>query len=83
MKTKNYLFSGVLIGLALITIPLTLIGSTTYNDENNDVGRYQISTSYSSGEYIDYALEVILDTKTGKVISRERRKVKAYTYIKN
>ena len=83
MKTKNYLLSGLLIGIGLITLPLIFIGSTTYDGEDDEIGRYQISTSYSSGEYIDYALEVILDTKTGKVISRERRKVKAYTYIKN
>ena len=82
MKSKKDLQRGVLIGICLIIIPLIFIGATTYAVENNEVGRYQISTTYSGGEYIDYGIEVIIDTKTGEVVSREKRRIKLYTTIK-
>ena len=75
MKTKNNLLTGVVIGIGLIALPLILMGTTHYVAQNNDVGRYQISTT--TFEKTSYIYETTIDTKTGKVI-RERRSKEYY-----
>jgi hypothetical protein len=71
MKSKkNYLTTGIIIGIGLIVVPLILMGTTNINTEN-EVGTYQISTTYRDAG--NWVFETTIDTRTGEVISRERR----------
>ena len=85
---KNNIFSGIFIGMAIIVIPLIITGTNFKSIPNTDVqgevGRYQVSTSalmYTpvmvdalNGENESYwVFETTIDTKTGKIISRERK----------
>ena len=73
MKTKNNLLNGVIIGIFLIIIPLILMGTIDTNT-SEEIGRYQISTSYGDIEDSkSYIYETIIDTKTGKIISRDHK----------
>ena len=68
MKLKNNLTNGILIGISVIVLPLVLM-STTYTNTEKEVGRYQTSTC-SDGNKI---FELIIDTKTGDVVSRTKK----------
>tara|TARA_B110000908_G_C9986288_1_gene327753 strand:- start:304 stop:540 length:237 start_codon:yes stop_codon:yes gene_type:complete len=78
MKTKNDLLTGILIGIGIIVVPIILMGTTNSTTENDEVGRYQISTNLSDSKMKDYILETIIDTRTGDVISRKRVFVSEY-----
>jgi hypothetical protein len=84
MKTKNNLLKGIIIGIGMIVVPLILMGSTTnYTTEKDDVGRYQISMSFGQDGLMNwFVFETIIDTKTGGVISREKRNIKEYTRVR-
>jgi len=71
MKTKNNLLTGIIIGIGLIVVPLILMG-TTYTNTDDEVGRYQISTTTLSHPDSEKVFETIIDTKTGKVTSRKK-----------
>ena len=71
MKTKNNLLTGIIIGIGLIVVPIILMG-TTYTNTENEVGRYQISTTTFSHPDSEKVFETIIDTKTGKVTSRKK-----------
>lgn len=78
MKTKDNLLKGIIIGIGVIIVPLILMGTTNTNTEN-EVGRYQISTSvYLSGLMNTKILETTIDTKTGDVISRKKVNMNKY-----
>ena len=62
----------LLIGLLLVSF---LISAET----ENEVGRYQLETlSYTSKKGTVYIVETVLDTKTGKVIIRRKKKASSY-----
>lgn len=68
MKTKNNVTTGIIIGIAMIIVPLILMGTTNINT-SDEIGRYQISTTtHTSGP----VYETIIDTKTGSVKSRKK-----------
>lgn len=75
MKTKNNLLNGILIGMGLIIVPLILMGATSSSID--EVGRYQISTtSHAAIDDMDiYIFETVVDTKTGRVNSREKKNI--------
>ena len=78
MKTKNNLLNGVIIGISLIIVPLILMGTSDRNT-SEEIGRYQISTSYGDMEDSNsYIYETIIDTRNGKVISRNRELARYY-----
>ena len=78
MKTKNNLLNGVIIGISLIITPLILMGTIDTNT-SEEIGRYQISTSYGDMEDSNsYIYETIIDTRNGKVISRNRELARYY-----
>lgn len=78
MKTKNNLLKGVIIGISLIITPLILMGTIDTNT-SEEIGRYQISTSYGDMEDSNsYIYETIIDTRNGKVISRNRELARYY-----
>ncbi len=81
MKTKDNLLKGIIIGIGVVIVPLILMG-TTLNNTNYDPVNYQISTTGVGGQNSMYVYETIIDTRDGKVISRERRSYKKYTQIK-
>jgi len=69
MKSKkNNLTTGIIIGIGLIVVPLILM-STKYSN-TDEVARYQISTTIHPTLFINF--EVIIDTKTGEVVSRKK-----------
>lgn len=71
MKTKNKLTTGILIGIGVIVLPLILMG-TTNSSIDNEVGRYQISTCSKDNDGSSYGVYItILDTKTGKILTKE------------
>ena len=78
MKTKNNLLKGVIIGISLIIVPLILMGTIDTNT-SEEIGRYQIYTSYGDMEDSkSYIYETIIDTRNGKVISRNRESARYY-----
>ena len=81
MKTKENLLKGIIIGIGVVIVPLILMG-TTLSNTNYDPVNYQISTTGVGGHNSMYVYETIIDTRDGKVISRERRSYKKYTQIK-
>ena len=64
---KKYLMNSLAIigGISLIILMCSAI---KLND--NAIGKYQISTTYRDNG--NYVFETIIDTETGKVISREK-----------
>ena len=69
-KNKN-LFTGIIIGMCVVILPLILMGSTTLN-YGDGIGRYQISNTGIGKSESEKIYEVIIDTKTGRVISRKK-----------
>ena len=63
MKSKY--ISGLIAGASLMLALVVLSGA-----KDNEVGRYAISTANVSNHWV---AETIIDTKTGKVISRTKR----------
>ena len=80
MKNKKNLLKGIIIGVGVVIVPLILMGATS--NTNNSTGHYQISTTGVGGEHSMYVYETIIDTRDGKVVSRERRSFTKYTQIK-
>tara|TARA_Y100000588_G_C13330533_1_gene533726 strand:+ start:198 stop:443 length:246 start_codon:yes stop_codon:yes gene_type:complete len=68
---KNNLIVGIFIGIGMIVIPLILMG-TTYSNISNESGSYQVSTTGLGSKNNVFIYETIIDSKTGKIISRER-----------
>ncbi len=61
-----------LMGLILISF---LISSET----EKEIGRYQLETlTYTSKKGTVYIVETILDTKTGKIVKRQKKKASSY-----
>ena len=49
------------------------------NDVEKEVGRYQLAVSiYESKKGTTYIVETVLDTKTGKVVLRRKKKASRY-----
>ena len=47
--------------------------------EEKEVGRYQLAVSiYESKKGVTYIVETVLDTKTGKVVKRRKKKASRY-----
>jgi hypothetical protein len=62
-----------LIGLMLVSF---LISSDV---EKEEAGRYQLAVSiYESKKGITYIVETVLDTKTGKIVTRRKKKASRY-----
>ena len=74
MKIKNNVTTGIIIGIGIIIVPLILMGTTNINAAD-EIGRYQISTT-THGDGSVY--ETIIDTKTGRVKSREAKPLHWY-----
>ncbi len=73
MKKNKNLFTGIIIGMCVVIVPLILMGSTTSNDDEN--GRYQVSTTYGKeltfNKELKYIYETIIDTRTGKLTRKK------------
>ena len=62
----------LLMGLLLISFLIS-------NDVEKEVGRYQLAVSiYENKKGITYIVETVLDTKTGKVVTRRKKKASSY-----
>ena len=61
-------------------VSLFLISFLISSDvEVKEVGRYQLAVSiYESKKGITYIVETVLDTKTGKVVTRRKKKASRY-----
>ena len=61
-------------------IVLLLVSFLIPNDvEKEEVGRYQLAVSvYESKKGITYIVETVLDTKTGMVVKRRKKKASSY-----
>ncbi len=47
--------------------------------EDKEVGRYQLAVSiYQSKKGTTYIVETVLDTKTGKIVKRKKKKASMY-----
>ena len=58
---------------------LLLVSFLISSESEKEVGRYQLSTTtYESKKGITYIVETVLDTKTGKVVGRKRKKASRY-----
>ena len=66
-------FKGILVGISIVVGSLFLMG---YTSSESGIGRYQVSTVKSNID--SWILETIIDTKTGKIISREEISVDNY-----
>tara|TARA_B100000073_G_scaffold273882_1_gene233716 strand:- start:140 stop:379 length:240 start_codon:yes stop_codon:yes gene_type:complete len=63
---KNILLSVILI-------------SFLFSLESDEIGRYQLdTTTYMSKKGVVYIVETVLDTKTGKVVVRRKKKASSY-----
>ena len=61
-----------LIGLLLVSFLISA-------DTEKEVGRYQLETlMYTSKKGTVYIVETVLDTKTGKVVTRRKKKASSY-----
>ena len=69
---KSYT-KGILVGISIVLGALLLMGLTESSEE---VGRYQVSITNRGDSWGIF--ETIIDTKTGKIISRERIPVGNY-----
>ena len=46
---------------------------------SNEIGRYQLeTTTYTSKKGSVYIVETVLDTKTGKIVKRKKKKASSY-----
>ena len=63
-----------------LLISLVMISFLISSDvEEKEVGRYQLAVSiYESKKGITYIVETVLDTKTGKVVTRRKKKASSY-----
>ena len=59
------LITGALLGISA----MMFIGASI---SDNEVGRYQISSTGGVEDWSDYIHEIIIDTKTGRVKERKR-----------
>ena len=68
--------------LLLICICISMLFSNNIKPKKlpaDDIGRYQLETVvYESKKGIVYVVETILDTKTGKVVVRRKKKASRY-----
>jgi len=71
MKKNKNLFTGIIIGVCVVIVPLILMGSKTVN-YGDGIGRYQISTTSVGDQEDTYVYEIIIDTKNGSVHSRKK-----------
>tara|TARA_B100000287_G_scaffold23011_1_gene22540 strand:+ start:328 stop:573 length:246 start_codon:yes stop_codon:yes gene_type:complete len=63
----------LLIGLMLVSFLISA------NVEEKEVGRYQLAVSiYENKKGTTYIVETVLDTKTGKVVVRRKKKASRY-----
>ena len=47
--------------------------------EIEEIGRYQLAVSiYESKKGITYIVETVIDTKTGKIVKRKKKKASSY-----
>ena len=63
-----------------LLISLVMISFLISSDvEEKEVGRYQLAVSiYESKKGTTYIVETVLDTKTGKVVTRRKKKASRY-----
>ena len=62
-----------------IMILFLLVSLVIPKDEMVEAGRYQLAVSvYESKKGITYIVETVLDTKTGKVVTRRKKKASRY-----
>ena len=64
MQKNKTSFTGIIIGMCVVIVPLILMGSTTSNDDGN--GRYKVSTT-TYGIESKFIYETIIDTRTGQL----------------
>ena len=80
--SKTIDIKSLLIGFLLATSVMLSMGAITSKSPNNntEIGRYQLcTTSNSSDEMHEKKIfETIIDTKTGKIISREKHSMSRY-----
>tara|TARA_Y100000593_G_C4295554_1_gene330491 strand:- start:687 stop:923 length:237 start_codon:yes stop_codon:yes gene_type:complete len=58
---------------------ITLLCASLLTAESKEVGRYQLeTTTYISKKGTVYIVETVLDTKTGKVVTRRKKKASNY-----
>ena len=78
--TKTMDIKSLLIGFLLATSVMLFMGAIPPKSPNNtEIGRYQLcTTSYSSDEAFMRIFETIMDTKTGKIISRKKKSFSSY-----
>ena len=63
---KRFLISLMLVSFLLST-------------ETEEVGRYQLAVSiYESKKGTTYIVETVIDTKTGKIVKRKKKKASSY-----
>tara|TARA_Y100000361_G_scaffold144378_1_gene152404 strand:- start:163 stop:402 length:240 start_codon:yes stop_codon:yes gene_type:complete len=61
-----------------ILLSIILI-SFLFSLESDEIGRYQLdTTTYMSKKGVVYIVETVLDTKTGKVVVRRKKKASSY-----
>ena len=75
MKIKKNFSTGILIGIGVVVVPLVLMGTTSYSSIES--GNYQISTT-TFGPESNNIYETIIDTKTGKIVSRKKTQYNSY-----
>ena len=62
-----------------LLISLLLVSFMLSAETEKEVGRYQLETlMYTSKKGTVYIVETILDTKTGKVVTRRKKKASSY-----
>tara|TARA_E500000331_G_C16650334_1_gene452581 strand:+ start:40 stop:267 length:228 start_codon:yes stop_codon:yes gene_type:complete len=58
---------------------LILISFLISSETEKEIGRYQLETlTYTSKKGTVYIVETILDTKTGKIVKRQKKKASSY-----
>ena len=63
----------------LILIFSTLVLSNTPATNDADIGKYQLETViYTSKKGTVYIVETVLDTRTGEVVKRRKKKASSY-----
>ena len=62
-----------------LLICLLLVSFLISTETEKEIGRYQLETlTYTSKKGTVYIVETILDTKTGKIIKRTKKKASSY-----
>ena len=68
---------GFLIGLILVSFMVS--AKNTVEDYKEESGRYQLVTAvYQNKKGTFYVVETVLDTKTGKIVKRAKKKASSY-----